>query len=97
MFLRMVRVSTNTEVEIDGDDVVPLLVLHAHEQIVVGDAGIVDENIDLAERLLGLLAELDHRRPVAQIARQREHAAPSSAARASSFSALVPEIATLAP
>ena len=61
--------------EVDGDDVVPLFVLHAHEQIVVGDAGIVDEDVDLAESLLGFLAELGHCGAVAEIARQHEHAA----------------------
>ncbi len=61
--------------EVDGDHVVPLLVLHAHEEIVVGDAGIVDEDVDLAERLLRLFAELDHRRAITEVARKHEHAA----------------------
>ena len=32
--------------EIDRDDLIPLLVLHAHEEIVAGDAGIVDQDVD---------------------------------------------------
>ena len=61
--------------QVDGDDVVPLFVLHAHEQIVVGNAGIVDQDVDLAESLLRFLAEFGHCGAVAEIARQHEHAA----------------------
>ena len=32
---------------------VDILVLHAHEQLVAGDAGIVDEDIHVTHRLLG--------------------------------------------
>ncbi len=34
--------------EIDRDDLVPLFILHAHEEIVAGHAGIVDEDIHTA-------------------------------------------------
>ena len=36
--------------EIDRDHLVPFLVLHAHEEIVAGDAGIVDQDVDAARR-----------------------------------------------
>ena len=48
--------------EVDGDDVVPLLVLHAHEQVVVGDAGIVDEDVDLAD-VFAISRRASSRRP----------------------------------
>mmetsp|Transcript_28306 Transcript_28306/g.74902 ORF Transcript_28306/g.74902 Transcript_28306/m.74902 type:complete len:398 (+) Transcript_28306:39-1232(+) len=35
-------------VEVGVDDIVPLGVLHAHHKGVLGDAGVVDENVDLA-------------------------------------------------
>ena len=40
----------------------------------MGDARIVDENVDLSERLLCVLAKIRHGRAVAQIAREHEHA-----------------------
>ena len=49
--------------------IIPLFVFHAHEKIVVGDASIVDENIDLADRVLRILDKLDYRAAVAKIAR----------------------------
>ena len=39
--------------QIDRDDVIPILVLHLHEQIVAGDAGIGDEDVDLPHRRFG--------------------------------------------
>src|SRR5690606_39095964 len=39
--------------EVDGDDVIPFLVLHAHEQIVARHAGIVDQDIDATHGGLG--------------------------------------------
>ena len=43
--------------QIDVDHRVEILVRHAHEQPVLGDAGIVDEDVDAFELGLGLLAE----------------------------------------
>ena len=37
--------------KVDVDHCVPFLVLHPHGQIVAGDAGVVDQNIELAQRL----------------------------------------------
>src|SRR5690554_5609017 len=39
--------------QIDGDDVVPLLILHTHEEIVPGYAGIVDQDIEPTHCRLG--------------------------------------------
>src|SRR6185312_16768831 len=59
--------------EVDADDVLELLVLHPHEQIVAGDARIVDQDVELAaERLYGRGYELVDRRPIGEIARKRD-------------------------
>src|SRR5882762_4476750 len=68
--------------QIDLDDLVPVLVAQLHEQIVAGDAGIGDENIDLAHGLfrrrhqrldLGGVGEIagQHVNPVAELAGER--------------------------
>ena len=41
--------------EIDGDDGVPLLLGHAHHETVLGDAGVVDKNVDVAEVFVDFL------------------------------------------
>ena len=85
--------------EIDRDDLIPLVVLHAHEEIVARDAGIVDENVDRrAERGLGRLGQRLDRVLVAEIAGRDEardcRVRPSGA---SSASARVPDRTTVAP
>ena len=40
-------------VEVDRDHGFPLLVLHAQEEVVAGDAGVVDEDVEPAHRGLG--------------------------------------------
>ena len=35
--------------EVDLHDVVPLFFFHTHQEVVAGDAGVVDQNIQLAE------------------------------------------------
>jgi len=39
----------------DSDNCVPLLLGHAEHEAVFGDAGVVDQNVDVAEILLYLL------------------------------------------
>jgi hypothetical protein len=39
--------------EVDLQDLLPVVDRHAHDQVIAGDAGIVDEDVDLAERLEG--------------------------------------------
>ncbi len=51
--------------EVDRQDLVPLLVLHPHEEVVAGHAGIVDEDIEPAQRRLGGRHELVDRVVVA--------------------------------
>ena len=47
--------------EVDGQNVIPLIILHPHKEIVVGDTRVVDENIDLTQRLLRCLGKLIQR------------------------------------
>ena len=55
--------------QIDGDDVVPLIVLHHHEEVVLGEARVVDEDIEpAAQRLDRLVDELCDTRPVGEVA-----------------------------
>ena len=74
--------------QIDRDDVVPILVAQLHEQIVAGDAGIGDEDVDLPHRGfgrrhqrldLGAVGEVagQHMNALAQLRRQAiQHLAP---------------------
>ncbi len=39
--------------QVDGDDVVPLLLRHVHQHPVAQDAGVVHEDVEIAERLDG--------------------------------------------
>ena len=57
--------------EIDVDHRVEILVRHAHEQPVLGDAGIVDQDVDAFELGLGLLAERLDLAAVGQIRPER--------------------------
>ena len=41
--------------EVDGDHGVPLLLGHAEHQAVLGDSGVVDQNVDVAEVVLDFL------------------------------------------
>ena len=43
--------------EVDVEHRLPILVAHAHRETVAGDAGIVDEDVELAERGLALADE----------------------------------------
>ena len=57
--------------EVDGDHLVPLLVLHHHEQVVLGEPGVVDEDVERGPSLAdGLVDQLGHLRLVAEIAGQ---------------------------
>ena len=60
--------------EVDGDDVVPLIVLHHHEQVVLGEAGVVDEDVEPAELGDRLVDQLGHLRLVAEVAGADVHA-----------------------
>ena len=50
---------------------VPILVAHAHEQAILGDPGIVDENIDAAELAFSLFAERLHGSAVGKVCREQ--------------------------
>src|SRR5690606_26595982 len=43
---------TVNTVQVGVDDIQPLVVFHAHHQVIAGDAGIIDENQRLTEVLL---------------------------------------------
>ncbi len=61
--------------QIDGDDIVPLLVFHHHEQIVFGQPGIVDQNIETAaQRLDCFVNQFRDGGAVGQIARHDDDA-----------------------
>ncbi len=60
--------------EVDRNDLVPLLILHHHEQVVARETGVVDQNIEPAKLGDGLVDQLGHLRFVAEIARQNMHA-----------------------
>ena len=47
------RVRRNGAVRLTRDHLVPVLVLHAHEEIVAGDAGVVDQDVEPAQRRFG--------------------------------------------
>ena len=83
--------------EIDRDDLVPVLVLHAHEKIVAGDAGIVDQNIDVPHGGFGGRHQLLDLGRVGQIAGQHMDAAAQLAGQRVERSSRVPEMATVAP
>src|SRR5690242_972666 len=53
--------------EIGRHDGVPLLVLHAHEQVVAGDAGVVDEDPGRAVARIDVLEQRVDRDPVAYV------------------------------
>ena len=53
--------------EIGGDHVVPVLVGHRHDELVAGDAGVVDEDLDGAELGVDLLAGLGDRGGVGDV------------------------------
>ena len=44
--------------QVDGDDGIPLLFAHAQHQSVLGDAGVVDEDVDASEVFFHLLDHL---------------------------------------
>ncbi len=48
--------------EIDGDHGIPVVVGEAHRQVVAGDPGVVDHDVDAPERRDGLLDERPRRR-----------------------------------
>ena len=56
--------------EIDGEHRVPFGVLHAHEQIVARDAGVVDEDVEPAHRRFGGGDQRLDRGGVAEVAGQ---------------------------
>jgi hypothetical protein len=76
--------------QVDLQHRVPVGIRHAHEQAVLGDAGIVDENIDAFELRFGLLAERLDLVAIRKIGRENLHAVAEFAASASSFSTRVP-------
>ena len=84
--------------QVDRDHLVPLLVLHAHEELVAGDAGIVDEDVELAQRRLGgghELVDLRRGRRDCREARGRARRARRRAPRAPR--AACPRAPTIAP
>ena len=65
---RHARARRKPAVRLTAITCVPLLVLHAQEEVVAGDAGIVDEDVERAERGLGRRDQCLDRRPVGEIA-----------------------------
>ncbi len=53
--------------QVDADHLIPLVVLHAHREVVARDAGIIDQDVELAERLHGLGNESVDSRTVGQV------------------------------
>src|SRR5204863_469770 len=49
------------------EDGLPILVLHAQREIVASDAGVVDQDVDFAERCLGVVAEAVYRFGIGEI------------------------------
>src|SRR5690606_20592791 len=59
--------------QVDGDDLVPFLVLHAHEEIVPGHARIVHEDVEGAELRLCLSSQLLDGSAVVEVAGHDMH------------------------
>ncbi|MOA18582.1 hypothetical protein D3C78_1389090 [compost metagenome] len=56
--------------QVHFDDVIPVLVAHAHEEAVLGDAGIVDEDIHALQLGFGLFAERLYLGSVGKVSRE---------------------------
>ena len=67
--------------EVDPDHVGPFLVLHPHREIVAGDAGIVDQDVELPERLDRLRHQRVDRGAVAKVADQGDMIAAEPGAK----------------
>ena len=59
--------------EIDGDDIVPIFIFELNEQVVFGDPGVGDENIELLHFLFGSGHQPLHFIFVAEICRKHVH------------------------
>ena len=68
------RQRRKAEFEVDGQNRRPILVLHAHEQAVAGDAGVVHENVQRPGGGLGLPDQLFHRSRIGEVAGDDEGA-----------------------
>ena len=64
------RARTKAAVRFDGQDLVPVLVLHADRQSVARYAGIIDQDVQRAEGRFGLGTEFGDLSPVGEIAGQ---------------------------
>ena len=72
--LAAARIRRKAASRLTADDRLPLLVLHAQDEIVARDAGIVDEDVELAAQRLDRRGhERVDRGRVRQVARQRRH------------------------
>ena len=83
--------------QVDRDHLVPVLVLQLHEQIVAGDAGIVDQDVELAHRRFRLRHQCFDRVLVGEVARQHMDALAELAGELLERSRRVPDSATVAP
>ena len=84
--------------QIDVDDRLPILVAQPQRDVVAGNPGIVDEDIDPAHRRLGLAQQAVGRRRVGEIGRHDTCARfASSSASAASAASRVPASATAGP
>ena len=71
--IRIVPSNPERGFEIDPDDLLELFVVHPHQQVVAGDARIVDQDVKLAaERIDGGWHQLVDRGAVRQVAADRE-------------------------
>jgi len=64
--------------QVHFDDVIPILVAHANEQAILGDAGVVDEDIDAFQLGFSLFTERFDFSAVGKVGRENLDAAISS-------------------
>ena len=83
--------------KIDLEHVCPILILHAHGEIVAGDPGIVDQNVDAAHGGFGRGDRAFPRSRVGEIGRQEMRPLAELARKPVEHLGAVPDSATVAP
>ena len=58
---------TKYRTEIGVDDVIPLFILHHHQQIIARDTGVIHQNVGCAETFDNLFETSSYRFPVSHI------------------------------
>ena len=69
------RARRKVDGQVDVEHLLPVLVLQRNEQVVLGDAGVGDQDVELAQRLLGVRDQRLDRILVGEIAGQHRRAA----------------------